>query len=261
MTPRVGRRHRAVVRVGGGLPVDVSARFPCRSSVARQRTAASRPRPNECRSSVVSNWSVGAGRRCKIRDDDEHQPLLLSRRRGAASHRCTALFVAERALAVAGRTSGPRRGARLRRGSALGLRRAGHISSSSHHVDVGFCHRAEIPPQSHSDKKVAVTEQKIVTATFMDSGSVPPTDGATSLSSPAAWCQAARRAEDARAPSSSPSPLPSPLAWGLERTTVSDAPFATNGASADARHRRCRLAEAPSAALLVIYPLRIFISS
>ena len=92
MTPRVGRRHRAVVRVGGGLPVDVSARSPCRSSVARQRTAASRPRPNECRSSFVSNWSVGAGRRCKIRDDDEHQPLLLSRRRGAASHRCTALF-------------------------------------------------------------------------------------------------------------------------------------------------------------------------
>ena len=97
MTPRVGRRHRAVVRVGGGLPVDVSARFPCRSSVARQRTAASRPRPNECRSSVVSNWSVGAGRRCKIRDDDEHQPLLLSHRRRAASHRCTAIFVAERA--------------------------------------------------------------------------------------------------------------------------------------------------------------------
>jgi len=140
VTPRVGRRHRAVVRVGGGLPVDVSARFPCRSSVARQRTAASRPRPNECRSSVVSNWSVGAGRRCKIRDDDEHQPLLLSRRRGAASHRCTALFVAERALAGAGRTSGPRRGARLGRGSALGLRRAGHISSSTDHVDVGFCH-------------------------------------------------------------------------------------------------------------------------
>ena len=41
-------------------------------------------------------------------------------------------------------------------------------------------------PQSHSDKKVAVTEQKIVTATFMDSGSVPPTDGATSKEAAAA---------------------------------------------------------------------------
>ena len=40
--------------------------------------------------------------------------------------------------------------------------------------------------ESHSDKKVAVTEQKIVTATFMDSGSVLPTDGATSKEAAAA---------------------------------------------------------------------------